>query len=319
MGWRDIEIVRLPTGQPTVRLHGRAAERAEQLGMGRIAVSISHEGDYAVAIAFGIRTEGGAFVFPPDIEQRIAERERDAHEPSRAAARAGARTKIGAMILDAATAAALIPKRDPDGHKGTFGTVLCVCGSLDYAGAGLLAGTAAARAGAGLVVLAVPASLQALFAGRVPELVTLGLPEQANNTDIDAMESVHALKPRQADALVVGCGLRESDGYRELVSGLMTREGPPMVVDGGALNMLAGSGEWWRGAQRECVLTPHPGEFERLAGTPAGHTDAERAAAAVAAAQRFGQVVVLKGARTVIADASGTTAVSPFANPALAT
>ncbi|MEP7158807.1 MAG: holo-ACP synthase [Chloroflexota bacterium] len=76
VGWRDIEIVRLPTGQPTVRLHGRAAERAEQLGMGRIAVSISHEGDYAVAIAFGIRTEGGAFVFPPDIEQRIAERER---------------------------------------------------------------------------------------------------------------------------------------------------------------------------------------------------------------------------------------------------
>lgn len=76
VGWRDIEIVRLPTGQPNVRLHGRAAQRAEQLGMGRIAVSISHEGDYAVAIAFGIRTEGGAFVFPPDIEERIAARER---------------------------------------------------------------------------------------------------------------------------------------------------------------------------------------------------------------------------------------------------
>ena len=76
VGWRDIEIVRLPTGQPSVRLHGRAASRAEQLGMGRIAVSISHEGDYAVAIAFGIRSEGGAFVFPPDIEERIASRER---------------------------------------------------------------------------------------------------------------------------------------------------------------------------------------------------------------------------------------------------
>ena len=76
VGWRDIEIVRLPTGQPSVRLHGRAASRAAQLGMGRIAVSISHEGDYAVAIAFGIRSEGGAFVFPPDIEERIASRER---------------------------------------------------------------------------------------------------------------------------------------------------------------------------------------------------------------------------------------------------
>ncbi len=76
VGWRDIEIARLPTGQPSVRLHGRAAARADQLGMGRIAVSISHEGEYAVAIAFGIRTAGGAFVFPPDIEARLDSRER---------------------------------------------------------------------------------------------------------------------------------------------------------------------------------------------------------------------------------------------------
>src|SRR5918992_280613 len=76
VGWRDIEIARLPTGQPSVRLHGRAQARAEQLGMGRIAVSISHEGDYAVAIAFGIRTAGGAFLFPPDIEARLEDRER---------------------------------------------------------------------------------------------------------------------------------------------------------------------------------------------------------------------------------------------------
>ncbi len=76
MGWRDIEIERLPTGQPAVRLHGRAAQRAEQLGMARIAVSISHESEYAVAIAFGIRSAGGRFLFPPDIEDRLDERER---------------------------------------------------------------------------------------------------------------------------------------------------------------------------------------------------------------------------------------------------
>ena len=76
IGWRDIEVERLPTGQPSVRLHGRAAARADQLGMGRIAVSISHESDYAVAIAFGIRTAGGRFLFPPDIEDRLDDRER---------------------------------------------------------------------------------------------------------------------------------------------------------------------------------------------------------------------------------------------------
>ena len=75
IGWRDIEIERLPTGQPAVKLHGRAARRAEQLGMARVAVSISHEAEYAVAIAYGVRTAGGRFLFPPDIEERLSERE----------------------------------------------------------------------------------------------------------------------------------------------------------------------------------------------------------------------------------------------------
>ena len=98
IGWREIEIERLPTGQPAVRLHGRAARRAEQLQMERIAVSISHESDYAVAIAFGVRAAGGRFLFPPDIEARLDDRERrilarmerlrELHEASRAAERA---------------------------------------------------------------------------------------------------------------------------------------------------------------------------------------------------------------------------------------
>ena len=75
IGWREIEIERLPTGQPAVRLHRRAARRAEQLGMARVSVSISHEADYAVAIAYGIRTAGGRFLFPPDIEARLDDRE----------------------------------------------------------------------------------------------------------------------------------------------------------------------------------------------------------------------------------------------------
>ena len=76
IGWQEIEVERLPTGQPAVRLHGRAAQRAEQLGMDRIAVSISHESEYAVAIAFGVRTAGGRFLFPLDIEARLDDRER---------------------------------------------------------------------------------------------------------------------------------------------------------------------------------------------------------------------------------------------------
>jgi len=76
IGWKEIEVERLPTGQPAVRLHGRAAARSRQLGMARIALSITHESDYAVAIAFGVRTAGGRYVFPEDIEARLDDRER---------------------------------------------------------------------------------------------------------------------------------------------------------------------------------------------------------------------------------------------------
>jgi holo-[acyl-carrier protein] synthase len=96
IGWKDIEVERLPTGQPAIRLHGRAEQRAAQLGMGRIALSITHESDYAVAVAFGVRTAGGRYVFPLDIDDRIDDRERqllarfermrDLHERTRALA-----------------------------------------------------------------------------------------------------------------------------------------------------------------------------------------------------------------------------------------
>ncbi len=76
VGWRDIEVERLPTGQPSIILHGRAAQRAEQLAMGRIAVSITHEAEFAVAVAFGVREAGGKYVFPLDIDARLDDRER---------------------------------------------------------------------------------------------------------------------------------------------------------------------------------------------------------------------------------------------------
>ena len=218
--------------------------------------------------------------------------------------------------LDADYCRTLLPPRPADSHKGTFGTLVCICGSLDYAGAALLCGTSAARSGAGLVALAVPASLQPLFVGHVPELITLGLPESGG--DVDPAGAAHAMKLHSPDALVFGSGIRESEGYLELLLGMLRRHGPPLVVDGGGLNLLSGVDGWWSDVRREMVLTPHPGEFGRLTAT-APRSDGERLTAARDAAQRFGAVVVLKGARTVVCAPDGRAAVSSVATAALAT
>jgi NAD(P)H-hydrate epimerase len=209
--------------------------------------------------------------------------------------------------------------RDPASHKGTHGTLVCVCGSLEYAGAALLCVSAAARGGAGLVALAVPRSLQPVVAGRVPEVVTLGLPEAGEPADIDARGATEVIAGRSPDALVIGPGLRESEGNRHLVIRLLAGRGGPVVVDGSGLNLLSKSGDWWTGVFPRCVLTPHPGEFERLMREAAGQSDKQRRVACRRAADRFHQVVVLKGAGTVIAEPGGRLAVAPFANAALAT
>jgi NAD(P)H-hydrate epimerase len=239
----------------------------------------------------------------------------------------------GPKPMDDAAAAALLPDRPIRGHKGTFGKVLAIAGSLDYAGAALLVCRAAGRAGAGLVTLAIPESLQPLFAAKVVEATTMALPED-DVEEVDPEPAIARILDHEHDAIVVGPGLRPGLATTDLVRMLLAvpdhdpSPAVPMVLDAEALRSMATMGEWWTGPMRPCVLTPHPGEFERLregAGiepADAGDLsadDAARRAAALAAAQAWGQVVVLKGAKTVIAEPDGTLTVAPFENPGLAT
>jgi NAD(P)H-hydrate epimerase len=233
--------------------------------------------------------------------------------------------------LDDVAVAALLPKRSPRGHKGTFGKLLVLAGSVDYAGAALLVCTAAGRAGAGLVTLATPESLQPLFATKVVEATTLALPED-DVEEVDPEDGLARILDHDHDALVVGPGLRPSLSMTELIRGLLAHveEGEPMraVLDAEALRSLATVDGWAADVAVNCVLTPHVGEFLRLRSAdgvePAALgdlvlDDPARMDAAREAALEWGQVVVLKGARTVIAAADGRVAVSPFENAAMAT
>jgi len=254
------------------------------------------------------------------------------------------------QMLDDHAMAHLVPERSKRGHKGSFGKLLVVAGSLDYAGAAFLVCRAAGRAGAGLVTLAVPESLQPLFAAKVVEATTMALPED-DVEEVDPEPALAKILDHDHDALVIGPGLRPSlatadllrlllttpdepeEGWPEQPSEQAERERPrsvdasPVVLDAEALRTLASADAWWTRVGRRCVLTPHAGEFARLrAGS--GHDPADdgdlntdddaRARAAAAAAAEWKQVVVLKGARTVIADPDGRLAVAPFENPAMA-
>jgi hydroxyethylthiazole kinase-like uncharacterized protein yjeF len=238
--------------------------------------------------------------------------------------------------LDDASMAALLPARSVRGHKGLFGKLLVLAGSLDYAGAAILVVRSAGRAGAGLVTLAIPESLQPLFASRVLEATTMALPED-DVEEVEPEEALARVLDHDHDALVIGPGLRPGLATTELIRAILATpeegseggdqtKGPPVLLDAEALRSLASIDEWWAGVRRRAVMTPHAGEFGRLR-TASGRDpaadgdlvedDGARAAATADAARAWGQVVVLKGARTVIAAPTGELAVAPFENPAL--
>ena len=236
----------------------------------------------------------------------------------------------GAVGLDDAIASGLLPERPARGHKGSFGKLLVIAGSLDYAGAALLACRGAGRAGAGLVTLAVPESLQPLFAAKVVEATTMALPED-DVEELDPEPAIARILDHDHDAIVIGPGLRPGLATAELVRQLLDvpddERVAPIVLDAEALRSLATMERWWEGERRPSILTPHAGEFGRLR-TGSGRDpsddgdlvsdDDARVAAARDAAAAWGQVVVLKGARTVIAAPDGQAAIAPFENPALA-
>ena len=235
----------------------------------------------------------------------------------------------GAELLDDAIASSLLPERDKRGHKGSFGKVLVFAGSLDYAGAALLVCRAAGRAGAGLVTLAVPESLQPLFAAKVIEATTMALPED-DVEEVDPEPALARILDHEHDAIVIGPGLRPGLATAELVRLLLATSddgAAPIVLDAEALRSLASIEGWWTGDHRPAVLTPHAGEFARMRAGSGDDPDADgdlaaddgaRARATRDAAATWDEVVVLKGARTVIAAPDGRIAIAPFENPALA-
>jgi hydroxyethylthiazole kinase-like uncharacterized protein yjeF len=247
---------------------------------------------------------------------------------------------LSRLVVDAEMVRKVLPLRPLTAHKGTFGTALVVAGSVNYTGAAWLAGQAAYRCGAGLVTLAVPYPLHAALAGQFPEATWLLLPDELGVIAENAIPVVREGLGR-ATALLVGPGfgmeetsLRFLDGLFEVAGTMQKKMGfshqrkveitlpkatlPPAVVDADGLKLLSRLPEWQIRLPAPAVLTPHPGEMAVLTGLEKEELLADRVATTEHFAHKWGHVLVLKGAFTVIASPDGRTALIPVATPALA-
>jgi len=235
-------------------------------------------------------------------------------------AAAAARVAPSCQLLDEAEARALVPPRDPSAHKGDAGRLLVVAGGPGKTGAAHLALLGALRGGAGLVTLAArPDVLGPALAGR-PEAMSLALPGEGplGPDDLDPLLA----GARDADALVIGPGIPRGEATGALIMALLQVRRVPTVLDADALNALADSPSLLAGLATlpgPLVLTPHPGELARLCGTTVAAVQEDRIGVAAARARAWRAVVVLKGARTVVADPDGLPAVVPTGNAGMAT
>lgn len=196
-------------------------------------------------------------------------------------------------ILNHARVLELLPERDPWAHKGNFGKILLLCGSRGYTGAAALAALGSLRCGGGLVYLGVPETIYAIEAVKLTEAIVFPLPDSQGALSIQASQEILELLSNM-DAVLVGPGWGQSEGTAEALKTVIEHFNGPLVVDADGINLLARHKDLLRRRQGVTVLTPHPGEFARLA------PEYQRKPKEFAA--EYGCVLVLKGHETIITD-----------------
>jgi hydroxyethylthiazole kinase-like uncharacterized protein yjeF len=232
-----------------------------------------------------------------------------------------------------------LPERPLNAHKGTFGHVVVVAGSINFPGAAALAGLGAYRSGAGLVTLAVPSAIQSFLVSVLPEAIWIALPHEMGSISKSAAP-VLKNELDGVDALLIGPGFGrdpETKAFLEMIFHAKNDERrkqlgfigdekeakhvalPPCVIDADGLKLLSEINDWHKLIEHIAVLTPHPGEFAYMTGLAISDVLTNRIGYAREYSKKWGHVVVLKGAYTIVADPDGRMATVPIATPALAT
>ena len=226
---------------------------------------------------------------------------------------------VRTWLSDSELARGFLPARPVDGHKGTFGKLLVLAGCASYTGAPYLTSVAAARAGAGLVRIATPRTVHPIVAAKFAEATFAPLPETSDGAlSREALPRIKDLLKDGFDCLLIGPGLSQDWETRHVVEELLLSgiELPArVVVDADGLNNIAAHPDWYERLRPGCVLTPHPAEFGRLANLSIHEVLADRFQLAREKAREWGQIIVAKGANTIVAAPDGRTAIDPGANP----
>ena len=202
-----------------------------------------------------------------------------------------------AQVLTHTDVLSILPDRKPDSHKGDYGRILLLCGSVGYTGAAALAAMGALRSGAGLVFLGVPESIYAIEAVKLTEAIVFPLPEKDGKLSAEAIPQILERLP-QMDAVLIGPGLGRSEDTFLVTKAVLQSVVCPVVLDADGINVLTGHMDILRERHYPTILTPHAGEFARIY----GEIKPDRISCAAAFTREWDCILLLKGHETVITD-----------------
>ncbi|MEW5801919.1 MAG: NAD(P)H-hydrate dehydratase [bacterium] len=227
--------------------------------------------------------------------------------------------KIQLDLIDAPSLQNCWPRRPLESHKGTYGHLLVLAGSLGKTGAAYLTSQSGARVGTGLVTLGIPESLNTIMEMKLTEVMTYPLPETDEKTfSASALTAIEGLLPRMS-ALAIGPGVGVHPEVKELVSWIIHKASIPVVLDADGINVLAAQSGILKEAKQPIVLTPHPKELSRLLGIDLQAIIGNRLEMSRRAAMELNCYVLLKGFRSLVADPEGNVFINPTGNPGMAT
>lgn len=281
ISWRDMEVFHDINGKPMVRFSPKIKEYLTNLNINSIELSISHEEEYAVAIAIGYGSTNYVFNIPEEVK-------------------------------------GILPERKSDSHKGTYGRVGIIAGSRGMTGAPYLASMAALRSGSGLVYALVPESLEAIMSIKLTEVIVKGIKDDnkgyfTKNSISDILQKIKGL-----DGLVIGPGIGV-DRYRtEMIKSILEEFNGPVLLDADGINCIAKEPDILLDRKAITIMTPHPGEMATFLGKTIREVQDNRIYYSKYVSDKYNIVTILKGNNTMISQ-KDKMFINPSGNPGMAT
>ena len=285
IGWRDIEILH-DRGKPYLNISEKVKKRMEEVGITDMEISITHERDYALASAVGYMSYEKYIIRHLKIDESMKN---------------------------------LLPKRKSDSHKGTYGRVAIIGGSLGMTGAPYLSSMAALRTGAGLVYTVVPKSLETIMSIKLTEAIIK--PEEDERKGYFTVNSLDSILNilEDMDVVAIGPGMGVDEGRIHVVEEIVKNFNGPIIIDADGINCLSLKPDILENHKNPIIITPHPGELARLINKTIREIQDNRNYYSNYVSQKYNIIVVLKGSNTIVADYEGNIYVNKTGNPGMAT